>query len=94
MRHPVPVLILSGLLSLSFVPPPALAQAPSVSDLKKEAELQKKAAKAKEDWAKAEEKVKKLESELREAQADAVKKREASEKAQRERDAFRLPTAK
>ena len=94
MRHTVGILMLCGALSLSFVSAPALAQTPSVSDLKKEAELQKKAAKAKEEWAKAEEKLKKLEKELRDAQEDAVKKREASEKAQRERDAFRLPTAK
>ena len=96
MRHTVSILILSAVLSLSVAgsPAPLFAQTPSVDDLKKEAELQKKAAKAKDEWARAEEKVKKLEKELREAQEDAVKKREASDKAQRDRDAFRLPTAK
>jgi uncharacterized protein YabN with tetrapyrrole methylase and pyrophosphatase domain len=68
---------------------PMFQQAPSVADLKKEAELQKKEAKAKDEWAKAEEKVKKLEEELRKAKEDAVKKRERSEEAARERANFR-----
>jgi uncharacterized protein YlxW (UPF0749 family) len=67
----------------------AQTQTPSVSDLKKEADLQKKAAKAKEEWAKKEERVKKLESELQKAREEAVKAKEDSEKAQREREAFR-----
>jgi len=64
-------------------------QTPSVADLKKEAELQKQAGKAKEDWAKAEERVKKLEEELLKAKEDAAKKRVRSDEAQRAREAFR-----
>ena len=94
MKHTMSILALSAVLSMS----PAAAQlraqaAPSAADLKKEAELQKKAAKAQDDWAKAEEKIKKLEKELEEARADAVKKRDASDRAQRDHDAFRPATA-
>jgi predicted Holliday junction resolvase-like endonuclease len=94
MKHIMWIVALSAVLSMSPAVTHLRAQAaPSAADLKKEAELQKKAAKAKEEWAKAEEKIKNLEKELEEARADAVKKRDASDRAQRDRDAFRLPTA-
>jgi Skp family chaperone for outer membrane proteins len=92
MKHTVSILALSAVLSMSFAPAHLRAQAapaPSAADLKKEAELQKKAAKAKEEWAKAEEKIKRLEKDLEEARADAAKKRDASDRAQRDREAFR-----
>ena len=88
MKHTMSILALSAVLSMSLTAVHLRAQAaPSAADLKKEAELQKKAAKAKEEWAKAE-RFKKLEKELEEARADAVRKREASDQAQRDRDAF------
>jgi len=94
MKHTMSILALSAVLSMSLTAVHLRAQAaPSAADLKKEAELQKKAAKAKEEWAKAEEKIKKLEKELEEARADAVKKREASDRAQRDRDAFQPAAA-
>ena len=94
MKHTMSILALSAVLSMSLTAAHLGAQAaPSAADLKKEAELQKKAAKAKDDWAKAEEKIKKLEKELEEARADAVKKRDASDRAQRDHDAFRPAAA-
>ncbi len=92
MTRKLPILVLLGALSVSLVPStPARAQAPapSAAEIKKEADLQKKAAKAKEEWAKAEDKVKKLEGELQKARTDAEKARMASDQAQKARDAFR-----
>src|SRR5215510_10330683 len=94
MRRKLSILVLFGALSVSLVPSTPLhaqAPAPSVAQIKKEAELQKKAAKAKEEWAKAEDKVKKLEGELQKAREDAEKRRIASEQAQQARDALRTP---
>ena len=91
MKRTIPILMLAAALSVSVAAsvPMSMQQTPSVADLKKEAELQKKEAKAKDEWAKAEEKVKKLEEKLRKAKEDAVKKRERSEEAARERANFR-----
>ena len=66
---------------------------PSHSDIKREAQLQKKAAEAKEKWAKAEEKVKKLEQELTKAKQEANRARQEADKAQQQRDAVRMPAA-
>ena len=67
---------------------------PSSAEIKREAELQKKAAEAKQKWAKAQEKVKKLEQELAKAQQEADRARQEVERTQKQRDAVRQPTAK
>jgi|WetSurMetagenome_2_1015567.scaffolds.fasta_scaffold561191_1 F0F1-type ATP synthase membrane subunit b/b' len=68
--------------------------APSSAEIKREAELQKKAAEAKQKWAKAEEKVKKIEQELTKAKQEADRARQEAERTQQQREAVRQPTAK
>lgn len=68
--------------------------APSHEQIKREADLQKKAAEAKQKWAKAEEKVKKLEQELDKAKQEALRARQEADKAQQQRDAVRTPAPK
>jgi F0F1-type ATP synthase membrane subunit b/b' len=73
---------------------PSTSAAPSHAQIKREAELQKKAAEAKQKWAKAEEKVKKLEQELEKAKLEAARARQEADKAQQLRDAVKMPSPK
>jgi len=69
------------------------SQPPSSAEIKREAQLQKKAAEAKQKWAKAEEKVKKLEQQLGKTKQEAEQARQQADKAQQDRDAVRGPGA-
>lgn len=81
-------------VSLAASVPAQQSPAPSSAEIRREAELQKKAAEAKQKWAKAEEKVKKLEQELAKAKQDAARARQEAEKAQQQRDALKNPIVK